>query len=168
MPDEPIQNESSEQAEDRTLDWAKRRRDSMLTPSEIERLRESLKAGVEHLCKLREQDENKKPKVRPIRRITDLEVNKQCQVHGAILEPMRVRVIYGSPIHDEAFKDLIKARAALFPNTKSHVLGGCELGSIGPDYEVLVCRQCRVAEREWAQSTGLPTEPRIGGLFIPK
>jgi hypothetical protein len=91
-----------------------------------------------------------------------------CKVHGAVLEPMRVPVLYGKPILDEAFKALVEARKALFPNTKSHVLGGCQLGSLGPEYEALVCSQCRVAEREWSKSTGLPTEPRIGGLFIPR
>ena len=92
---------------------------------------------------------------------------KLCQVHGVKLEPMRVRVIYGSPILDEAFENLIEARAAHFPNTRSHVLGGCQLDSMGPDTEALVCSQCRAAEREWAAATGLPIEPRIGGLFIP-
>ncbi len=72
---------------------------------------------------------------------------KICQIHGSALEPMRVPVLYGTPIHNDAFKAFIEARPALFPNTKSHVLGGCQLGSMGPEVEALVCAQCRVAEK---------------------
>jgi hypothetical protein len=63
-------------------------------------------------------------------------------------------------------KRLIEARQTLFPNAHSHFLGGCQLGSKGPKVEALVCSQCREAESQWAESTGLPTEPTIGALFI--
>ena len=91
---------------------------------------------------------------------------KLCEFHGESLKPMMVPLLYGTPIMNDAFKALIEARETLFPNANSHFLGGCHLGSSGPETEALVCLQCREAEEEWAESTGLPTEPDIGGFFI--
>ncbi len=91
---------------------------------------------------------------------------KRCELHETVLKAMKVRVIYGSPLQTDDFKALVEARSKLFPNARSHVLGGCTLGSIGPDYEALVCSECRKAEKKWRAKTGLPTEPQIGGLFI--
>jgi hypothetical protein len=91
---------------------------------------------------------------------------KRCELHGTVLKSMEVRVTYGSPVQNDDFKALVKARSELFPNARSHVLGGCTLGGIGPDYEALVCSECRKAEKKWRARTGLPTEPQIGGFFV--
>ena len=92
--------------------------------------------------------------------------NERCRVHGAILQLMRVPVLYGLPVHDDAAEALIKARGALFPNSKTHVLGGCTLGMIGREIEELVCIDCRWAEKEWAEANDRDTEPQIGGMLI--
>ncbi len=91
---------------------------------------------------------------------------KRCEVHGTVLKSMKVRVVYGLPLQTDDFKTLVEARAELFPNARSRVLGGCTLGGIGPDYEALFCSECRKAEKKWKAGTGLPTEPKIGGFFI--
>lgn len=90
-----------------------------------------------------------------------------CGVHGTSLQPMQVRVIYGSPVMTDSFMKLVEDRAARFPNAKTHVLGGCQLGSSGYEVEALVCLECRAAEREWEEENNLIAEPEIGGLFIP-
>ena len=92
---------------------------------------------------------------------------KKCEVHGVVLQLMKVPVIYGLPMFDDSFERLIKAREALFPNAKSHVLGGCTLGTIGSVFEALVCSDCRAAEQEWEKANNRIGEPEIGWLFIP-
>jgi len=91
---------------------------------------------------------------------------KRCQVHGVILQRMLVPVIYGRPVDDTSFETLIKSRADLFPNAKSHVLGGCTLGAIGLHFEESVCPECRATERDWEKANNRIAEPEIDGLFI--
>ena len=57
----------------------------------------------------------------------DFSEGQRSQVHGVVLQLMQVPVIYGLPVFDNSFETLIRARAALFPNARSHVLGGCNL-----------------------------------------
>jgi hypothetical protein len=92
---------------------------------------------------------------------------RRCEVHGSELQPMQVRVIYGKPVYDDSFETLVEDRATLFPNAKSHVLGGCTLGAIGFEVEELVCLECRAVQREWERANNRIAEPEIGGLFIP-
>jgi hypothetical protein len=121
---------------------------SLLSPIDI---------AAEYIHRALESEKQKSPNVEPA---------QACEVHGEVMKVMKVPLIYGTPIMNEAFKKLIEDRARLFPNAHSHFLGGCSLGSRGPAMEALVCAQCREAEKQWAESTGLPTEPDIGGFFI--
>lgn len=89
-----------------------------------------------------------------------------CEVHGLVLERMQVRVIYGLPVNDNSFTELTKSRQDLFPNAKTHVLGGCRLGAIGSHIEDLVCPGCRAAEQEWEKANNRKAEPEINGLLL--
>lgn len=88
-----------------------------------------------------------------------------CEIHRVALKRAKVRLLYGTPIHDEDFAALIAARSTSFPNSRTHFLGGCTL-RLEPRTEALVCVECRHAEREWSETTGLPIEPKIGGMLI--
>ncbi len=72
----------------------------------------------------------------------------KCQVHGIVLEPMKVGVSYGLPFTDKEFNEV---RSKLFPNSRQKVLGGCVVGSIGNHTEVMVCHQCREVEDIWRE-----------------
>ena len=62
-------------------------------------------------------------------------MNKTCEVHGETMKPMMVPFIYGNPIMDDDFQRLIEDRQRLFPNSHSHFLGGCHLGTTGRETE---------------------------------
>jgi len=81
---------------------------------------------------------------------------KTCELHGTILRRQMVPVSYGLPVRDP---DLWEARAKLFPNAKSFVLGGCCVGSMGYDYEDWVCSECRKAEAKWRRKANWREEP---------
>ena len=81
---------------------------------------------------------------------------KTCELHGAILRRKKVPVGYGLPVPDP---DLWEARTNLFPNSKSYVLGGCCVGSIGWEYEEWVCSECRKAEAGWRRKANWREEP---------
>ena len=83
-------------------------------------------------------------------------MNKLCELHGTILRPQRVAVGYGLPVFEPGF---LEARAKLFPNSKSIVVGGCCAGSFDPDYEALVCADCRKAEMRWRRGANWREEP---------
>lgn len=73
-------------------------------------------------------------------------IKQTCDVHGALMKPQTVPLIYGLPVRDE---ELIEARSKLFPNARSYFIGGCVVGSGGYETETFVCEQCRTAERAW-------------------
>ncbi len=63
----------------------------------------------------------------------------------------RVPISYGLPRNDEELWD---ARAKLFPNAKSYVLGGCCADLSTLESEQLVCDECRKAEKAWEKENG--------------
>ena len=76
-----------------------------------------------------------------------MEVGKACEVHGVLLVPMKVPVIYGNPVFDEPY---FKAVRELFPNSiESVVTGGCMAGVGESEREAFVCHACREAEAAW-------------------
>ena len=81
---------------------------------------------------------------------------RTCELHGTILRSRKVPVSYGLPVPDP---DLWEARTKLFANSKSYVLGGCCVGSLGSDYEVWVCAECRKAEARWRRRANWREEP---------
>jgi hypothetical protein len=81
---------------------------------------------------------------------------KTCNVHGTILRRQKVPLQYGLPVPDP---DLWEARAKLFPNAKSFLLGGCCVGSSGFETEDWVCADCRKAEARWRRKANWREEP---------
>ena len=80
-----------------------------------------------------------------------MDSDQKCNVHGTILRPLKVPVYYGLPARDEALWD---ARAKLFPNSKSFVLGGCIVDLERSESEQLVCDECCKAEKAWKTRNG--------------
>ena len=76
---------------------------------------------------------------------------KTCEIHGSMLELMRVPVSYGLPARDDF---LAEARSKLFPNSRRYVIGGCIAGAIGDLSEEFVCNECREAETKWRKENG--------------
>ena len=62
----------------------------------------------------------------------------------------KIPLSYGLPARDQELWD---ARAALFPNVKSYLLGGCVVGS-EEETEDWVCSACREAEQAWMLKNG--------------
>ena len=75
-----------------------------------------------------------------------MEQEKTCEVHGRLLQPMDVPVLYGLVRYDAALREAIRT---LFPHANRHVLGGCFFGAIGDNAQTLVCTECREAEFAW-------------------
>ncbi len=81
---------------------------------------------------------------------------KRCEVHYTILRRQKVPLRYGLQAPDP---DLWEARAKLFPNAKTSLLGGCCAGSMGYEYEDWVCAECRKAEARWRRKANWREEP---------
>lgn len=80
-----------------------------------------------------------------------MQSDQKCKVHGVMLRLSKVPIRYGSQVRDE---DLWTARAKLFPNSKSFVLGGCSYDLDRYESEQLVCDECRKAEETWRTRNG--------------
>ena len=83
-------------------------------------------------------------------------LEKRCEVHYTILRRQMVPLRYGLQALDP---DLCEARAKLFPNAKTFLLGGCWAGSMGYEYEDWVCAECRKAEARWRRKANWREEP---------
>jgi hypothetical protein len=78
----------------------------------------------------------------------DMAENQTCEIHGLELRPATAGVSYGLPFRDDPY---FEARRTLFPNSKMTVLGGCVIGSMDYEAEVLVCSKCREIEEQWLE-----------------
>ena len=72
--------------------------------------------------------------------------NNLCSVHGTELRAETVGVSYGLVRIDA---ELAAARAALFPNSRRTVHGGCVRNDEWREADALVCDDCREAEMKW-------------------
>jgi hypothetical protein len=71
---------------------------------------------------------------------------KVCELHGVPLQEDTFGIRYGLPD-----KDYLRARAELFPNAETEVLGGC-VEKDRKSAQVSFCPECRSARLEWCKS----------------
>ena len=110
----------------------------------------------------------------PQRQYAQSEQSKVCEIHGEILKPERVKVIYGYFDIDGRWLENTD-----FPHSNQYILKGCaEVKYIRPDgscekksgakYEdVFYCEKCRETENAWLKAKGKKYKPfvRIGILY---
>ena len=77
-----------------------------------------------------------------------------CEIHGCEFKPQMVGISYGLPSLDDPY---FEARSTQFPNSRMFILGGCCVGSVGYEIEVLVCLECRQIEERWREKNDVLT-----------
>lgn len=76
----------------------------------------------------------------------------RCEVHGTVMRQALVPIYDGLPAIPEISDAYAEAKAALFPNSKQPVAGGCVLGD--EQYvEAFVCKKCCEAAAVWERTS---------------
>jgi hypothetical protein len=76
----------------------------------------------------------------------------KCSVHNEPLLREQVAIRYGLVRLSPEFR---KAQSAIFPNSRSFVLGGCRVSPNNPKQkDVTFCPKCREAEQRWNLLSG--------------